>query len=128
MMQRARDETGRFEAMFKCQLREVYCWEKGSSFAPFINETESIEFGDLNSLAKGENCKYIQNGPYRIKICIDSPNGGTKGATLRAGENTVDVVSFDGHGEVFMFMPVERVNVTDGKVLGSAEGCFKIRW
>ena len=47
--------------MFRCQLKEVYCWEKGSSYAPFIQETAVIEFGDLTSLAKGENCKYIQN-------------------------------------------------------------------
>ena len=115
--------------MFRCQLKEVYCWEKGSSYAPFIQETAVIEFGDLTSLAKGENCKYIQNGPYRIKICIDSSGGGIKGATLRLGGDTIaDVASLDGHGEIFMFMPVDRVNFIDGKVLGSAEGCFKIRW
>jgi hypothetical protein len=116
--------------VFKCQLKDVYCWEKGQAYATFIQETAPFEFGDLASLAKGETCRIVQNGPYRIKICIESPGAGAAGAKLMAGSTVLGELSnFDGHGEVFVFMPVvEKIDTAKGTVLGSAEGCFKIIW
>jgi hypothetical protein len=116
--------------VFKIQLKEVYCWEKGQAYAPFISETEPFEFGELSALEKGKNCRSVQNGPYKIVICIESPGGGAAGAKLMAGSTVVgEVATFDGHGEVFIYMPdIQKVDMSKGTVLGSAEGCFKIKW
>jgi hypothetical protein len=111
-------------------LEKVQCWEPGTGFNVFLDKSAEI---DLAEIAKKRTAQYVQVGPYRVKIDIDSGSGGPSIKGLRVGTSNFaplassDVVS----GSVFVYLPteVERVSMNGNPTtLGSASGCFEVHW
>ncbi len=112
----------------RVQLFNCYCWEPGSGFSNFLTESHPLDFGELATLSEGETCKIVQNGQYRIKVCMEK-NGGK--VALKAGVNILSPeVTVETTGR--MFVSMDDVDVMDmqggGKILGRARGCFDIEW
>lgn len=109
------------------QLQKLQCWDPGSGYNVFLNESAPI---DLTALKGG--AKYVQCGPYRVKIEVEGHDD--KVTSLKfgsAGGVIKNIASSDSvSGSVFVFLDnIEKVS-TDGKftLLGSASGCFEIHW
>ena len=93
----------------------------------------AIPFIQTKNLAGKDLCRYVQNGPYRILICIESPGKDDKNgeAKLFTGGKAVAPLSFlETSGRVFVDMDDIEIHdlATGGKTLGSARGCFDITW
>lgn len=110
-------------------FEKVQCWSPASSFNVFLEKSAPI---DLSSISPNSP-QYIQVGPYRVKIEIQSSGGGINSLRLGTTATTIQNIAASGAvtGSVFVFLPdaVEMIS-NDGtfRVLGSASGCFEIHW
>ncbi len=107
-------------------LQKIQCWDPGSGFNVFLDKSAEIDLSTLTTASP----HYVQVGPYRVKIEVESGGGVFKSVKIGGAKTLVgsgNAVS----GSVFMFLnnEVERVSM-DGtfNTLGSASGCFEIHW